>query len=143
MPQSLGRYCPSHTLTLDFVLAGLAALPGRPGPAHPARGGGAALPYPYPNPLFLFWQGSPRYQGDLDLLIQRAEAERLQTLSELQPLFRDWQGIKARPDAGSATRSAALLQPSFLHACVRLRGQQADGMRPHCPVPVEDICFVQ
>lgn len=42
-------------------------------------------------------QGHPRYQGDLDLLIQRAEAERLQTLSELQPVFRHWQGIKARP----------------------------------------------
>ncbi|KAK9837344.1 hypothetical protein WJX81_007743 [Elliptochloris bilobata] len=36
----------------------------------------------------------PRYQGDLDLLIQRAEAERLQTLSELQPVFRHWQGTK-------------------------------------------------
>jgi hypothetical protein len=65
----------------------------------------------------MFWQGSPRYQGDLDLLIQRAEAERLQTLSELQPIFRNWQGIKARPAAGFATRLAARLCPVAWSAC--------------------------
>ena len=46
--------------------------------------------------IHILWQGYPRYQGDLDLLIQRAEAERLQTLSELQPVFHHWQGIKVR-----------------------------------------------
>lgn len=66
-------------------------------------------------------QGAPRYQGDLDLLIQRAEAERLQTLSELQPVFRQWQGIRVslgeksgRTDALGAARSSS----STVRACL-------------------------
>ena len=79
-------------------------------------------------------QGHPRYQGDLDLLIQRAEAERLQTLSELQPVFRHWQGIKARlacppclfqsmcaRSAQRAKHNSAVLEPVCLMA---LKGQQ-------------------
>jgi hypothetical protein len=40
---------------------------------------------------------SQHYQGDMDLLIQRVEAERLHLLTELLPVYDHWQGLRVRP----------------------------------------------